>query len=80
MEEHPLSVFESVKVASLRPGDVVLFRCRRLLSAIERERATDVLNSIFPDNEVLILDDGQDVAVLRPESRFWVKRFFKRFF
>lgn len=65
--ETPLSVFDSVKVASLRPGDVVLFRCQNRLSAAARAQIVDLLNEVFPDHESVILEGGQDVAVLRPE-------------
>lgn len=65
-EEKPLSVFESAEVVSLRPGDVVLFRCPQVLAPLARERAVGVLNTVFPDHETMILDGGQDISILRP--------------
>ena len=76
-EENPLSVFESA-VVRVRPGDVILFRCPQALSPAARERATGVLNAVFPDHETMILDGGQDIAVLRPKPGFIARLFSKR--
>jgi hypothetical protein len=65
--ESPLSVFDSVKVANLRPGDVVLLRCDAKLNDKQRAVVIDMLNEVFPNHESVILDGGQDIAVLRPE-------------
>jgi len=77
--ESPLSVFESASVVRMRPSDVLLFRCRQPLSDLQRAGATAVLNKVFPWNETLILDDGQEIVVLRPESGFIdrIRAFFK---
>jgi hypothetical protein len=75
--ENPLSVFESARVVTLRPGDVVLFRCPQVLSRTDHLRATAVLNEVFPGHECMVLEGGQDVAVLRPEVG-WFARLLKR--
>lgn len=72
-----LSVFESVNVASLQPGDVVLFRCPNRLGPNQHAAAVEMLNEVFPDHESVILDGGQDIAVLRPEPGL-LKRIFSR--
>lgn len=77
IEETPLSVFESAAVVSLRPGDVVLFRCPQVLRAKQRDSVVDMLNEVFPGHESVILDGGQDIAVLRPEPG-WLGRLFGR--
>jgi hypothetical protein len=64
--ESPLSVFESAALVSLRPGDVVLFRCQQILSAANYDHVIAMLNEVFPDHESVILDNGADIAVLRP--------------
>ena len=70
--ETPLSVSAVVR---LRPGDVVLFRCPHALSPGERARVVEMLNDVFEDFESIILEKGQDIAVLRPEpgiiGRIW---------
>ena len=76
-QESPLSVFESASVVSLRPGDALLFRCQSRLGDAQRARVVDMLNEVFPAHESLILDGGQDVAVLRPEPG-WFGRMFAR--
>jgi hypothetical protein len=65
--ELPLSVFESAAVVGLRPGDIVLFRCPMRLNDKARAEVVDMLNEVFPNHESVILDGGQDIAVLRPE-------------
>ena len=64
--DSPLSVFESAAVVSLRPRDVLLFRCHQNLTADERAAAASVLDVVFSGHECMILDGGQDIAVLRP--------------
>lgn len=66
MDDSPLSVFESAEVVSLRPGDVVLFRCPMVLNNNQRAQTVAMLNEVFPDFESIILDGGTDIAVLRP--------------
>ncbi len=72
-----LSAFDSVNVVSLRTGDVVLFRCQNHLSDKQREEAADMLNEVFPQYESMILDNGQDIAVLRPDPG-WFGRMFRK--
>lgn len=74
-EESPLSAFDSVNVVSLRAGDVLLFRCQARLNDARRAQVVEVLNEVFPGYESMILDGGQDIAVLRPEPGL-----FKRLF
>lgn len=75
--DSPLSVFESAAVVSLRPGDVLLFRCHQNLTSGQREKAAEVLDAVFPGHETMILDGGQDIAVLRPQAGF-LARLMKR--
>lgn len=67
-ELEPLSVFDSIDVARLQPGDVILFRTPNLMSGEQRQRIVALLEQLFPDHESLILEAGQDIAVLRPEG------------
>lgn len=75
--ESPSSVFDSVAVATLRPGDVVLFRCANKISGETRAQVFEMLNEVFPHHESVILDAGQDIAVLRPEHG-WFRRMFRK--
>jgi hypothetical protein len=65
--DSPLSVFETANVVSLQPGDVLLFRCHQGLSEKQRAEAAAVLDLVFAGHECMILDGGQDIAVLRPK-------------
>ena len=71
--DSPLSVFETAEVATLKPGDVVLFRCHQGLSDEQRAKAAQVLDIVFPGHECMILDGGQDIAVLRPEPGLFAR-------
>lgn len=78
-EDNPLSVFESAAVVSIRPADVVLFRCQQKLTKVQRAEAVEMLNEVFPDHESVILENGADIAVLRPEPGL-VGRVMRRLF
>ncbi len=65
--DSPLSVFETAAVVSLKPGDVLLFRCHQNLTDEARAKAAAVLDDVFAGHECMILDGGQDIAVLRPQ-------------
>jgi hypothetical protein len=71
--DSPLSVFETVNVVSLKPGDVLLFRCHQNLTKDQRDEATKVLDLVFAGHECMILDGGQDIAVLRPASGLFAR-------
>lgn len=75
--DSPLGVFESAHVVSLSPGDVLLFRCHQNLSPEQRASCAEVLDEVFPGHECMILDGGQDIAVLRPRQGF-IARLLKR--
>lgn len=68
---------ESAVVLSLRPGDVLVFRNPGFLRPEQRKHVVDLLDEVFPDHESVILEGGQDIAVLRPEPGF-VKRMWLR--
>lgn len=79
MESETPSVLDSAAVVSLRPGDVVLFRCPGWLNKPQRDHVIAMLNDVFPAHESIILDGGQDIALLRPEpgifGRMWRRMF-----
>jgi hypothetical protein len=62
-----LSAFESVNVVQVRARDVLLFRSPGRLSDAQRASAAAMLDEVFPDHESIVLEGGQDIAVLRPE-------------
>jgi hypothetical protein len=74
----PPSAFESAVVVRLRPGDVVLFRSPTRLSDGGRAQIVALLNEVFPAHESIVLEGGQDVAVLRPEPSL-IARVMRRF-
>ena len=76
--ETPESVIESCTVVRLRPGDIVLFRIPTPLRLEERARVCAMLEEVFPAHESIVLDGGQDIAVLRPEPGLF-GRLLRRF-
>lgn len=60
-----LSRIEEIRIARLRPGDVVLARFSVPLEPEETEHFAEVLGRWFPDNNVVILE-GVDIEVVRP--------------
>lgn len=63
----PESVFDDAAVVSLKPGDVVLYRVPGAINNAIRAHLVEMLEAVFPNNEIIILENGADVAVLRPE-------------
>ncbi len=60
------SVFDSVAVVRVQPGDVILFRSPDRLSGETRARIAKMMEAIFPANEIIVLEAEMDIAVLRP--------------
>lgn len=68
------SLFDAAAVVRLKRGDVVCFRCPSKLSKPQRDAAAEILDDAFgKDTPVLILDNGQDIAIVRPDPwwKFW---------
>ena len=63
-----LSIFSYMSAIRLEPNDIVLFTSPTKLNNESRAHIVALLNEVFHDHESLILDGGNDLAVLRPES------------
>lgn len=62
------SVFDSVKVAHLQHGDILVLKCQQVLSQSVAAAIMQRLEELLPDGvKVMVLDDGMDVEVLQPE-------------
>lgn len=61
-----LSVFECLRAIRLEPKDIVVFTAPAALTMATRGPIVDMLNAVFPAHESIILEAGQDIAVLRP--------------
>jgi hypothetical protein len=72
------SVFEPCDVVTVQPGDVILYRCPMRLADAQRAEVMAMLNEVFPNHESMVLDGGQDIAVLRPVPGFFARLFGKR--
>jgi len=66
--EKMAEIFEAVKVISLRPNDVLVFRCEKFLNRQQTEDITQYLRHKLPDIRVLIVDGGTDLDVIRKEG------------
>jgi hypothetical protein len=68
------SLFDAAAVVRLKHRDVVCFRCPAKLSGTQRDNAAAILEDAFgKDVPILILDGGQDIAIVRQSwwSRLW---------
>lgn len=59
-----LPEIEEVRRISLKPGDVLLVRVDREISAAEAQQIKDIVQPKFPANEVLIADQRADFEVI----------------
>jgi hypothetical protein len=60
-------LIQSLTVLSLQPGDIVVLKTNQFLSHDVTERLLANARSKVGDHEVMILDGGLDLAVLRKE-------------
>lgn len=72
-----LSIFEYVKAIKLKPKDVIVFTSPAALTKATRAPIVAMLNEVFPEHESIVLEGGQDIAVLRPEPGL-LRRLFGR--
>lgn len=60
------SQIESIKVARLEPGDVLVFKCQQAVSMQAATRVLEHARQLLPDGvTVMLLDRGVDIEVLR---------------
>jgi spore coat polysaccharide biosynthesis predicted glycosyltransferase SpsG len=57
-----------VEHLTLQPGDTLVFKSPKLLTRAEFEAIREHVQRVLPDTNVLIVEGGADVAVLRAES------------
>lgn len=57
-----------IAVMTVLPGDVVIVTSREPLSDHDRENAMHSLQFNFPQNRVLVVDDGMEIAIARPSA------------
>ena len=62
------SIFESVRVAPLRPTDLLVFRCEGALSLEQMGELHVYLEAQSGHARIVILTHGADLAILRPEE------------
>jgi hypothetical protein len=58
---------EKIKVLEVQDGDIILLKTRQKLSNLQKEHLIQESSRIFPRNQVVVLEDGLDIAVLRKE-------------
>lgn len=56
----------SVSVASLQPGDVIVAECDGRMSPKHMEHVRAKLSSVWPNQKVVICDEGLRLKVVRP--------------
>ena len=59
---------EELKTITLKPGQVVVYRCDRFLSRDKAELLFRQLEKFFPDNRVLVIDGGSELLVVDHET------------
>ena len=57
-------LFTDVNRLRLLPGDVVVIKYPGRRTRQDAERIWNAMNEMFPNNKVLILEDGADIGVL----------------
>lgn len=57
-----------ISVLELHPGDILVVRLLGRATQAQIIGMRDFVKAKFPDNEVMVMEDGADLAVLRPGS------------
>lgn len=60
---------ESISKVGVEPGDVIVVRIAHPMSPTHLDELSEVLTPMFPDNRILVLDDGDALEVYRVEAR-----------
>lgn len=71
------SIFDEVKVARLRREDILVFRTNARISAETEARVRNIIQETTGHENVLVLDNGCDIALVRPEPGFF-RRIYER--
>lgn len=66
--EELVSIFEAVKVVTLRPGDILVFRCKEVLTDEQRKIVSLRLKDAFGATKMAFLEGGADICAIRPEA------------
>lgn len=56
---------ESINKVSVEPGDVVVLRVAHKVTGEHLDELSTVLRPMFPDNRILVLDEGDELEVYR---------------
>lgn len=59
---------ESVKVARVLPGDIVVIKCNRVLSSEDKRITCEQGAKLFPNNNVVVLDATCNIEIKRNEN------------
>lgn len=60
-------VFDIVKV-NIQPGDIVILRHPRILRQDAHKRLQEAAQPHFPNNKILVFEDGLDISVVSTET------------
>jgi len=60
--------FESVRIMRLQPGDVIVVQVRDAGNENDRDRFLARLERVFPEHKAIIVDNGAEISIARPDS------------
>lgn len=63
-----LPAIKSIEVAKLDPKDTVIVSAMGRLSQTEMENIQVGLNAVWPNNRIIVLDDGMSIKVVRQDA------------
>lgn len=63
-EPTPQDISFTISKLDLKPGDIVIIRCRQRLTQDGVNRLRETMKLAMPDQKALVLEDGMEIAVL----------------
>lgn len=64
-EEQPQFIMGHIPIEEIDENDVIVIQCKKQLSIQEREQITKYFKDNYPHREMLLLDDGLEIGVLK---------------
>lgn len=63
-----METIEDVRKLSVSKGDVIVVRVKHAISHDAHERIKETVSRRFPDNEIIVLDNGMSIDVFTPKN------------
>ncbi len=68
MVNETTATLPNVRILNLKPDDILVVSYKEKLTYEKRQDVQQALRALFPDHDVLIMDNGTDLGITRVKS------------